>query len=294
MRGAPPPTKVIGVTFTLTPCSAESVTDTHVQLTGIALTEFITKRTGVRREDVTVDSITVNDLDEESFKIFRREALRSRRMTQEELDISNDELLSKLGLMKNGKLKRSAVLLFYHDPGIVQVGSYIKIGRFGEGADLQYHDDLEGSLIKNADQVIDLIYLKYLKAKVEYIHDRRVETYPFAREAIREAVYNAIAHTCYMYGVPIQIRIEDEQLIISNQCIFPEGWTVETLLEPMIPSPIIRILQMFSTGQGILSIGAEELKRYLMNARPWVLSNRTMNFLDMVFVSFSRHLRVLL
>ena len=37
-------------------------------------------------------------------------------MTQEELDISNDELLSKLGLMKNGKLKRSAVLLFYHDP----------------------------------------------------------------------------------------------------------------------------------------------------------------------------------
>ena len=35
-----------------------------------------------------------------------------------------------------------------------------------------------------------------------------------------------------MYGVPIQIRIEDEQLIISNQCVFPEGWTVETLMEP--------------------------------------------------------------
>lgn len=35
-----------------------------------------------------------------------------------------------------------------------------------------------------------------------------------------------------MYGVPIQIRIEDGQLIISNQCIFPESWTVETLMEP--------------------------------------------------------------
>ena len=205
---------------------------TKQQLTGIALTEFIMQKTGFRWEDVTVDNITVKDLDEESFKIFRREALRSRRMTQEELDRPNEELLSKLGLMKDGKLKRSAVLLFCHDPGIVQVGSYIKIGRFGEGADLLYHDDLEGSLIKNADQVIDLIYLKYLKAKVDYIHDRRVETYPFAREAIREAVYNAIAHTCYMYGVPIQIRIEDEQLIISNQCIFPEGWTVDTLMEP--------------------------------------------------------------
>ena len=84
----------------------------------------------------------------------------------------------------------------------------------------------------NADQVIDLIYLEYLKANVSYIHDRRVETYPYARDAIREAVYNAIAHTCYMFGTPVQIRIEDEAFIISNQCILPDGWTVETLMEP--------------------------------------------------------------
>lgn len=77
-----------------------------------------------------------------------------------------------------------------------------------------------------------MIYLKYLKAKVDYVHDRRVETYPFARDAIREAVYNAIAHNCYMFGSPIQIRIEDEAMIISNRCILPEDWTVETLMKP--------------------------------------------------------------
>ena len=82
------------------------------------------------------------------------------------------------------------------------------------------------------DKVIDLIYLKYLKAKVSFEHDRRTETYPFARDAIREAVYNAIAHNCYMFGAPIQIRIEDEAMIISNRCILPEGWTVDTLMEP--------------------------------------------------------------
>ncbi len=43
-----------------------------------------------------------------------------------------------------------------------------------------------------ADKVVDLIYLKYLKAKITFEHDRGVETYPFAREAVREAVYNAI------------------------------------------------------------------------------------------------------
>ena len=204
---------------------------TKQQLTGIALTEFITKKTGVRWEDVTVDGITIDDLDAESFKIFRREALRSKRMTESELNISNEELLSKLKLLSNGKLKRSAVLLFYGDPSIVQVGSFVKVGKFANGT-VEYHDDLEGSLISTADKIVDLIYLKYLKAKITYEHDRRVETYPFARNAIREAIYNAIAHNCYMYGTPIQIRIEEEQIIISNRCILPEGWTTETLMQP--------------------------------------------------------------
>ena len=248
---------------------------TKQQLTGIALTEFITKKTGVRWEDVTVDGITVDDLDAESLKIFRREALRSKRMSEAELNISNEELLSKLKLLSNGKLKRSAVLLFYGDPSIVQVGSFVKVGKFANGT-VEYHDDLEGSLISTADKIVDLIYLKYLKAKITYEHDRRVETYPFARNAIREAIYNAIAHNCYMYGTPIQIRIEEEQIIISNRCILPEGWTAETLMQPHdsipynpdIANVFYRAGYIESWGQGIQKICDEcttlgaELPRY--------------------------------
>lgn len=248
---------------------------TKQQLTGIALTEFITKKTGVRWEDVTVDGITVDDLDSESFKIFRREALRSKRMTEAELNISNEELLSKLKLLSNGKLKRSAVLLFYGDPSIVQVGSFVKVGKFEHGT-VVYHDDFEGSLISTADKIVDLIYLKYLKAKITYEHDRRVETYPFARNAIREAIYNAIAHNCYMYGTPIQIRIEEEHIIISNRCILPEGWTAETLMKPHdsipynpdIANVFYRAGYIETWGQGIQKICDEctalgaELPRY--------------------------------
>lgn len=81
---------------------------TKQQMTGIALSEFIMRKTGIRWEDVTVDNITVDDLDDESFKIFRREAIRSKRMTKAELNITNEELLSKLHLMSDGKLKWSA------------------------------------------------------------------------------------------------------------------------------------------------------------------------------------------
>ena len=35
-----------------------------------------------------------------------------------------------------------------------------------------------------------------------------------------------------MSGVPIQIRIDDESMTISNTCVFPTGWTVETLFKP--------------------------------------------------------------
>lgn len=235
---------------------------TKQQLTGIALSEFITRKTGIHWEDAIVDNITVEDLDDESFKIFRREALRKKRMTEAELNLPKEELLHKLHLMKDGKLKRSAVLLFYHDPGVVQVGSFVKVGKFDEKGLVVYHNDLDESLIVNAHKVVDLIFQMYLKAKISYDHDIRVEEYPFAREAIREAVYNAIAHNCYMYGTPIQIKIMEDGITISNRCILPENWTAETLMEkhdsipynPEIANVFYRAGFIENWGQGVQKI----------------------------------------
>ena len=35
-----------------------------------------------------------------------------------------------------------------------------------------------------------------------------------------------------MFGSPVQIRVENESVIISNRCILPDGWTAETLMNP--------------------------------------------------------------
>ena len=206
-------------------------------LTGIALTEFITRKTGFHWEDVTVDGVTLDDLNPDSITIFKKEALRRNRMNPEDLNVSDSELLSKLGLLIDGKLTRAAVLVFTDRGERVQAGSYAKVGKFGEGPDLQYQDLFEGSLINTADKIIDVIYLKYLKAAISYEHDRRVETYPYARDAIREAIFNALVHNCYMFGIPIQIRINEDEIIISNACSLPEGWTVQTLLETHNSAP---------------------------------------------------------
>lgn len=203
---------------------------TKQQLRGSALTEFLVRKTGYRWDAVPVDNVTVSDLDIESFDIFRKEAVRTERMTKRDVECSNEELLEKLGLTTDGKLKRAAVLLFYRNPHRLFTGCYVKIGKFGVGSDLQYQDVIEGSLILIADRVVDLIYLKYLKATITYEKDLRVETYPFAREAIREAVYNALIHCKWEDGIPIQIRIDDKSMYISNACVFPSDWTTENLM----------------------------------------------------------------
>lgn len=235
---------------------------TKQQLRGAALTEFLVSKTGFKWDAIPVDDIKVEELDKESFDIFRREAIRSGRMSKEDLEMSDAELLDSLGLISNGKLKRAAVMLFYRKPERLITGSYVKIGKFGEGADLQYQDELHGSLILIADRVVELIYLKYLKAAISYEKEIRIETYPFPRDGIREAVFNALIHCNWADSIPIQIRIEDDAMYISNCCILPSDWTTETLMErhksrpynPDIANTFFRAGYVETWGRGIQKI----------------------------------------
>lgn len=231
-------------------------------LRGVALTEFISSKTGIRWEDSVIEGVTADDLDKESFDIFRREAIRSKRMTKDDLNMSNAELLDSLDLLKDGKLTRAAVLLFHRTPQKWMFGTYTKIAKFGKGSDLQYQDEVIGSLFMQAERVIELIYLKYLKAPITYDNLTRVETYPFPKDAVREALYNALVHSRWSAGIPIQVRIEDDAMYISNECVFPSDWTMESLLQrhqsrpynPKIARAFFRAGYIESWGRGIQKI----------------------------------------
>lgn len=231
-------------------------------LRGTALTEFISSKTGIRWEDSVIEGVAVEDLDKESFDIFRREAVRSKRMTKDDLNMSNAELLDSLDLLKDGKLTRATVLLFHRTPQKWMFGTYTRIGKFGKGSDLQYQDEVIGSLFMQAERVIELIYLKYLKAPITYDNLTRVETYPFPKDAVREALYNALVHSRWSAGIPIQIRIEDDAMYISNECVFPSDWTMESLLQrhqsrpynPKIARAFFRAGYIESWGRGIQKI----------------------------------------
>lgn len=204
---------------------------TNLELSHCMLQTFLLSKSGMDWDDVPVPNVKADDLDRDSFKIFRREALRQKRMTADDIEsMTNDELLVKLHLCaEDGTLKRAAILLFHEDPERWFTGAYIKVGRF-TGSEIRYQDELHGSLMRQADQITDLVFTKYLIAEIGYDNMTRVETYPYSKEAFREGIYNAIMHKAYESGNPIQIRIEDDQMYISNGLAFNSPWTPEKLM----------------------------------------------------------------
>ena len=235
---------------------------TKQQLTGQALNQFLLKKTGITWDSVPIDNVSITDFRNDSFDIFREQAVRSKRMSKQDVKITNEELLDGLKLVENGKFTRAAILLFYHDPERWVPGAYIKIGYFEFDADLRYQDEVKGSLISQADKVVDLLFMKYLKAEISYEGVTRVETYPYPKEALREAIYNAIVHKNYATLIPIQISVYSDRIYIGNDCVFPEDWTVDNLLgkhrsrpyNPLIANTFFRSGYIESWGRGIEKI----------------------------------------
>lgn len=216
---------------------------TKQQLQGGALTQFLLQRAGANFywDAFPVPDVTMNDLDSESFKIFRKGAVRSGRMTEESAKSSREDLLRGLGLIQDGRLTRAAVLLFHPNPEQWFPGAYAKIAYFPNDADIAYMDEVHGSLFIQAERIVELLYLKYMKSAISYEGINRVETPPFPRPAVREAVLNALVHSCYASGIPMQIRVYEDKLYISNSSFGMEGWTMERYVaqhrsEPFNPS----------------------------------------------------------
>ena len=238
-------------------------------LKGTALTQFLFEKTGITWDSIPLDNLSADDFWRDSFDIFRKQAILSKRMDEKDLNMTNEQLLDSLGLIKGGKILRAGMMLFHQNPEKWINGAYIKIGFFESDSEISYMDEIHGSLISQADKVIDLIFTKYLKANITYEGVTRVETYPFPKPAIREAVYNAIVHKNYATQIPIQISIYKDKLYISNDCILPSGWTVETLMgkhrskpfNPNIANGFFRAGFIETWGRGIEKI-CEACKNY--------------------------------
>lgn len=198
------------------------------ELKGPALNEFILKRTGKTWDDIPEQRASVNDIDEITVKKFLKDARIAKRINVED-DINISDLLEKLRLLENGKIKRAAIVLFGKDPGKYYPNMAVKIGKFGDSdADLKFHEVVESNLIQLKEQIGEMLNAKFFIHPIDFVGMQRVERDEYPVAAVREMILNALVHRNYM-GAPTQIRLYDDNFSVWNDGGLPDGITEEDL-----------------------------------------------------------------
>lgn len=210
---------------------------TKQELKGAALDKFMLQKKGKKWDGVPVPNVSISDLKQETFDFFRNRALKSKRIDDTILTNSNELIVENLQLKENDYLKRASILLFHPNPEKFVTGAYIKIGFFESDSDLIYQDEIHGNLFEQIEKTIDLLFTKYIKAIISYDGINRIETFEYPKEAIREALLNAISHKDYSSCIPIQISVYTDKLMIWNDGLLPENWTISNLTQKHSSKP---------------------------------------------------------
>ncbi|MCY4647922.1 MAG: winged helix-turn-helix transcriptional regulator [Gammaproteobacteria bacterium] len=205
-------------------------------LEGAALTRLLLQKHGRTWDDVPLPGVDLDSLDGRVLADFRRRGGESERLPPNILGESDESVIEKLQLREAGLLKRAAVLLFHPAPHKFLMEAVVKIGYF-RGSELLFQDVVEGDLFTQVKRTMDLLYTKYTRALISYDGLYRVETFPVPREAMREAVINAIIHRDYASATPIQIRVYDDRISMWNPAHLPPGWVTDQLAEELSSRP---------------------------------------------------------
>ena len=244
---------------------------TNQRLSGPGLESFLLTRRGLHWENLPCPRLKLKDISAKEIKRFKDLAIDKGRLDASVRRETKENFIANLHLVGKDGVSYAGALLFTEKAEKWIAGAYIKVGKFGENeADLVYHDDVHGSLIEQAEKALDLIYFKYLKAKISYedgLH--RVEKFPFPREALRELILNALVHKDYSSNIPIQISVSDDKIYIANTGSLPDDWTVKQLLgkhsscprNPTIAGCVYLTGMIETWGRGIRKV-FDECKRH--------------------------------
>ena len=238
------------------------------ELNGAALQNFVLRKMGRSWDEVINDRATLKDIDREAVDYFIRKGIEAERVPEDLRKASTEEVLTSLGLIdNNGGLTNAAVLLFGKNPQRYYPSAVFKIGRFGiNEADLRFQDVIEGNILQMAERVMDVLKAKYLISPVRFEGMQRYEKLELPKEALREILYNAIAHKDYT-GPDIQMHVYDSSIEIWNEGELPEVILKRLFLPVTHPNRAIIRLQMYSSKPVLSTLGDEASRRSVMVLR---------------------------
>lgn len=146
-------------------------------------------------------------------------------------DHTNEELLTRLNLMVNGKLTNAGLYLFRKNcPLVFKAVEYATTERLNP-IDLKR---FEGNIFQLINNITNFINQK-MSWKVEINDIQRVEVPEVPIVAIREIVINSLIHCVYFADSEHQVTIDPENIEIYNPGAFGEFTPID-YIERILPS----------------------------------------------------------
>jgi len=188
--------------------------------------------------DSEVSSVKLSEISAQKVRSFIRKY-------EEERDAvldgskSTEEILKKLKLLKSKKPCNAAVLLFSKKPQLHFYNSLLRCARFKDNEAIDFIDmqDINGTIIEQVPAALNFVRKHINIAAVIKGKPEREDIWEIPKEALREAIINAICHRDYESTANVQIRIFDNRLEIWNPGLLPDNISIEELKKehPSIP-----------------------------------------------------------
>lgn len=187
--------------------------------------------------DGIVGPYSLDDIDEETVKRFLVRANAAGRLSTVDPAESVETVLSRLGLIRDGRISNGAIVLFGRDPERYFQNCILRIGRF-KRADIIIGDhEIGGNLFSQFEEGKRVIK-QYLGVRYDISEEamresfQRREIWDYPLPAIREALLNLLIHRDYFNNtVQTQVRIFDDHIRFHNPGHLPEGITVDMLVK---------------------------------------------------------------
>ena len=215
-------------------------------LSALSIEELDRIRSQVRRDwsKQLIESSSVNHLDANAVRIAREnyKIKQNRSHISEEIYKMNDEeFLTKLKLIVDGKLTNAAMVLLGNSDFDYMMDSPPHMMWRLYGSDNMVKDYTEFGI--PFITVVDEIYAKVRNLTYRYMPNQTTlfltEIKQYDASLLRELLNNSIAHSEYTVGMRIYLDEYEDQIIISNAGTFLPG-NVQAVLKPSYTAPYYR------------------------------------------------------
>lgn len=208
---------------------------------------------------------TMDDLDENAIRVLKGKYARKQH-NPSFISISNEQALSDLKLISNGKITNAAILLVGKETSIEQYFPQAKVFLEYRKTEAQVEYNNRKVFGQPFYILIDQLW-NAINEKNESIPVREgsyIFDIPYFNEmVIREIVNNAFAHRDYRKNSEIVIKLYPTKMEIINAGGFPQGVTLENLLT--VPStPRNRLLSDVLSKTGIVERSGQGIDKIFL------------------------------